>query len=66
MFNSNLKCSCCGKEYSREAPKNDISFPTRFGVSRYRSYVLAKEDIVCPTCEDGWLRPIEEGLSVCP
>jgi hypothetical protein len=64
MYSSNLRCSCCGEEYPREALEGSINFPTRLGMSRYHRYVLAEEDVVCPECHDGWLRPIEEELSV--
>lgn len=60
MYSSMLKCSCCGLEYPRDSHEGSINFTTRLGRSRYHKYILAEEDVVCPECHDGWLRPIEK------
>lgn len=51
-----FKCTHCGKKWDE------------VDVVNYKPKVRLrlKEDQVCPDCDDGVLRPIEEQPSVCP
>jgi hypothetical protein len=66
MYKPVFKCSCCGDIFSWQFDFGTLSFPTRLGQSTYRRVMVLKEDTICPKCQDGWLRPIEEKSGVCP